>query len=291
MTEIVLVRHGETEFNAAGVFRGRADVALNERGLSQAEAVANTLSCTPVAAVFASPMVRAMDTARAVASRHDLEPLVDLAFNNIDLGEWQGREKECVRLEQPELWRLWKEDPDALEIPGGESLADVRERAYARTLELVDDYEGQRGLLRLRIQRRRLRDAPMERGLPPERENSGVLLESERIPESGDGHTRDRRMWRPSTRPRGELMLNPFALSQTILSEEAAGHRGVQQAVTVALAVLIVLTAALACFAGEGILNARQPDSRPLRRTAARSRSRTWGTCGRSRPPAARRRA
>ena len=118
MTEIVLVRHGETELNTAGVFRGRADVALNERGRIQAEAVAAALSGVPVAAVFGSPMIRALDTARAVASPHGLEPIVDPAFNNIDLGEWQGMEKERVRREQPELWRLWMEDPDALRIPG-----------------------------------------------------------------------------------------------------------------------------------------------------------------------------
>ena len=144
MTEIVLVRHGETELNTAGVFRGRADVGLNERGRIQAEAVAAALSGVPVAAVFASPMIRALDTARAVASPHDLKPVVDPAFNNIDLGEWQGREKGRIRREQPELWRLWMEDPDALRIPGGESLADVRERAYARTLELVDEHRDTR---------------------------------------------------------------------------------------------------------------------------------------------------
>jgi len=138
MTEIVLVRHGETELNTAGVFRGRADVALNERGRSQADAVGQALSTVPVSAVYSSPMVRALDTARAIAAPHDLTPVVDPAFNNIDLGEWQGAEKELVRREQPELWRLWRDDPDALRIPGGETLAEVRERAYSRALELAN---------------------------------------------------------------------------------------------------------------------------------------------------------
>lgn len=144
MTEIVIVRHGETQLNTGGVFRGRADVALNDRGIEQAEAVADALSTTPVAAVYTSPMVRAFDTARAVASRHGLTPSVDPAFNNIDLGEWQGVEKERVRREHPEEWRLWKEDPDALRIPGGETLAAVRERAYTRTLELAELHPGER---------------------------------------------------------------------------------------------------------------------------------------------------
>ncbi|MFH1865887.1 MAG: histidine phosphatase family protein [Candidatus Eisenbacteria bacterium] len=144
MTEIVFVRHGETELNTTGVFRGRADVTLNERGLAQAGAVAAALSAVPVTAVYSSPMVRALDTARAVASPHGLVPVVDPAFDNIDLGQWQGVAKDLVRREQPELWRLWREDPDALRIPGGESLADVRERAYERTLELAELHSGKR---------------------------------------------------------------------------------------------------------------------------------------------------
>lgn len=140
MTEIVIVRHGETELNTAGVFRGRADVALNDRGREQAEAAAAALSGIPVAAVFSSPMVRALDTALAISACHGLEPVVDEAFNNIELGEWQGREKEAVRAEYPDLWRQWREDPDALRIPGGETLADVRRRAHRRTLELAEEH-------------------------------------------------------------------------------------------------------------------------------------------------------
>jgi len=144
MTEIVLVRHGETELNTAGVFRGRTDVPLNERGVEQAAAVAEALADTPITAVYASPMVRALDTARAIASRHGLEPVVDPAFNNIDLGEWQGGRKEAVKRDYPELWRLWLEDPDSLRIPGGETLAQVRSRSHARTLELAREHTDER---------------------------------------------------------------------------------------------------------------------------------------------------
>lgn len=144
MTELVIVRHGETEANRLGVFRGRLDVALNENGRVQAAALAVALASPPVSAVFTSPLVRAVDTARAVSSEHGLEPVVDLAFNNIDLGAWQGVEKERVRIEQPEAWRLWQTDPDTLVIPGGETLAGVRSRAHARALELAREFEGRR---------------------------------------------------------------------------------------------------------------------------------------------------
>ena len=144
MTEIVIVRHGETEFNRLGTFRGRADVPLNDRGREQAAAVCAALKGEPLAAVLSSPLVRALDTARPIAAEHGLEPVIDLAFHNIELGEWQGAEKKRVEREHPDLWALWVNDPDRLEISGGERLAEVRERAYRRTLELVDTYRDRR---------------------------------------------------------------------------------------------------------------------------------------------------
>jgi probable phosphoglycerate mutase len=126
------------------VFRGRKDVPLNERGREQAAGVAGALADPPVTAVYSSPMVRALDTARAIADRHGLEPVTDDAFNNIDLGAWQGGWKEKVKAEQPELWRLWLEDPDSLQIPGGETLAQVRERSYTRALELARKHPEER---------------------------------------------------------------------------------------------------------------------------------------------------
>ena len=144
MTEIVIIRHGETVLNTRGVFRGRADVELNERGLEQARALSKVLSEPELDAVYSSPMARALRTAEEVAKCHGIEPIVDEAFNNIDLGEWQGVEKSAVERDFPELWRLWRDDPDSLRIPGGETLASVRERAYLRTVELVREHEGRR---------------------------------------------------------------------------------------------------------------------------------------------------
>jgi broad specificity phosphatase PhoE len=144
VTECVLVRHGETEFNRLGVFRGRADVALNDLGREQAGWVAQALKAEPLAAVFTSPLARALDTAAAIADAHGIEPIVDPAFDNINLGEWQGVQKSVVEREQPAQWKLWVTDPERLEIPGGETLAQVRARAYGRAVELVGRYEGER---------------------------------------------------------------------------------------------------------------------------------------------------
>jgi broad specificity phosphatase PhoE len=144
MTDIVLVRHGETEFNREGVFRGRFDVGLNEAGREQAAATAAALAREPLAAVYSSPLSRALETARPIAAKHCLEPVIDEAFHNIDLGEWQGAKKETVRLTQPEAWALWTTEPERLRIPGGETLAEVRARAFPRLEELAAEHEGER---------------------------------------------------------------------------------------------------------------------------------------------------
>ncbi len=144
MTDIVLVRHGETEFNREGVFRGRYDVGLNEAGREQAAATAAALAREPIAAVYSSPLSRALDTARPIAGRHGLKPAVDEAFHNIDLGEWQGAKKETVRLEQAEAWAQWTTEPERMRIPGGETLAEVRSRAFPRLEELATAHDGER---------------------------------------------------------------------------------------------------------------------------------------------------
>jgi broad specificity phosphatase PhoE len=144
MTDIVLVRHGETEFNREDIFRGRFNVELNDRGREQAEALAKALKSPPITAVYTSPLARAVATACAIAREHGLEPIVDEAFNNIDLGEWQGVKKTQVRDEQADEWRLWTTEPEHLRIPGGETLAEIRERAYPRLLDLAAGHDGER---------------------------------------------------------------------------------------------------------------------------------------------------
>jgi broad specificity phosphatase PhoE len=144
MTEIVLVRHGETESNRLGLFRGRLDLPLNERGREQAGALARALKPDPVAAVFTSPLVRAVDTASAIAREHGLDPVIDEAFNNIDLGRWQGLEKARVEREEPDLWNLWMTDPERWGVPGAESLSGVRERALRRVLALLPEFADRR---------------------------------------------------------------------------------------------------------------------------------------------------
>ena len=135
MTEIILVRHGETDWNASEIFRGRADVGLNETGQKQAEALGAYLSREKIEFIYSSPLKRAVDTAEAIARYQALE--VNTIENLIDFhfGDWQGLSLRDVSERYPELYRDWKDTPEQVRIPGGESLADVRNRA----LPFVED--------------------------------------------------------------------------------------------------------------------------------------------------------
>jgi broad specificity phosphatase PhoE len=134
---IFLIRHGETEFNRLGVFRGRYEVDLNDRGRMQAEEIGRALGREDLGFLLASPLGRARETAGIIAGKLGIQYRVDEAFNNIDLGSWQGVPKEEIKRDYPELWKRWTTAPEHLRIPGGETVEEVRQRASARLEQLV----------------------------------------------------------------------------------------------------------------------------------------------------------
>jgi len=141
MTVVYLLRHGESDFNRDGIFRGIIDVPLNEHGRLQAESLGRMLARMQLSAVYSSPLARALDTAHAVALPHDLEVQINHAFQNINLGSWQGkRKKEIARL-YPDDWHLWKTEPERFVPPGGETIGEVRERAWGEISRLARFHE------------------------------------------------------------------------------------------------------------------------------------------------------
>ncbi len=141
-TRIYLVRHGETEFNRRGVFRGRFDVELNEVGLRQAEETGHALAGERIEFILASPLKRAVATAEAISRIIGVGYETADAFNNIDLGSWQGVPKKKVMEEFPEEWRRWTTEPEHLVVPGGESVEHVKQRASAGLMEALNSRRG-----------------------------------------------------------------------------------------------------------------------------------------------------
>ena len=151
MTEIILARHGETQWNVEEVFRGRIDVGLNENGIKQAELLAKYLSNLRIDGIYSSPLKRALKTAEVIAGHHGLEVKVAPGLIDLDYGKWQGLPHQEVKNNYKELYAEWLSHPDQVKIPGGESLNDVRERAIDVVNDAVTQYEGTTVLVSHRV--------------------------------------------------------------------------------------------------------------------------------------------
>ncbi len=142
MTEIILVRHGETEWNVKEVFRGRIDVELNETGMRQAELLAEYLSDLKIDAVYSSPLKRALRTAEIIANYHKLDVEIARGLIDFDYGEWQGLPHQEVEERYKELYAQWIKNPHQIRMTGGESLNDVSKRATGVVNEVIARYRG-----------------------------------------------------------------------------------------------------------------------------------------------------
>jgi broad specificity phosphatase PhoE len=139
---IFLIRHGETEFNRLGVFRGRYEVDLNEGGRRQAGEIAGALAKERIDFLLSSPLGRATETAQIIADALGIDYKIDEAFNNINLGTWQGVPKDRVMQDYPDLWRRWNAEPERMRVPEGETVVEVRERAFRRLTDILGEDGG-----------------------------------------------------------------------------------------------------------------------------------------------------
>jgi broad specificity phosphatase PhoE len=143
MVKVMLVRHGETEWNREEVFRGRIDVELNRNGREQAKALAEATRTFHIDAVYSSPLSRSLETARTVAEAHHLDVKIVHGFVDFHYGDWQGLRHQEVKERFPDLYLRWHGSPHLAQIPGGESLNDVRQRSLGELKKIVAEHEGQ----------------------------------------------------------------------------------------------------------------------------------------------------
>jgi probable phosphoglycerate mutase len=131
---IYLVRHGSHDLLGKRLCGRMPGVALNPEGVAQAHRVAARLSGESPAAVYSSPMERALETAQAIAERQGLEVRSTDALNEIDLGAWTGAPLDALRPRGD--WQWWNSARGQHRPPGGETMLDVQVRV-ARWLETV----------------------------------------------------------------------------------------------------------------------------------------------------------
>lgn len=134
MGTVILLRHGRSTANSAGVLAGRTlGVALDEGGVAQAQALVGRLAQLPLAALVSSPLQRCQETVAPLAQARELEVTLDDRFVEVDYGQWTGR--ELSKLGKEPLWKVVQSHPSAAVFPGGEGLAALQARAVAAVRE------------------------------------------------------------------------------------------------------------------------------------------------------------
>ena len=142
MTTILLARHGETDWNRDGRFQGHADPPLNAAGRRQAVELSAALAREQLAAVYSSPLRRAVETAEVIATAHGLEPVPVNALREVDVGAWQGLTSAEVEKRFPEQHARWLHYGQGWE--DGETYEQMGERVVAALLDLAAAHDGNR---------------------------------------------------------------------------------------------------------------------------------------------------
>ena len=138
---LIMLRHGETTYNATRRMQGQLDTELSERGVEQAVAAAHKLGHLPISRVISSDLRRAAETAKLIGARLDMDIEIDPRLRETHLGLWQGRTHDEVDVEFPGKRATWRNSP-GWAPPEGESRLDVAARARPVIDELLADHTG-----------------------------------------------------------------------------------------------------------------------------------------------------
>jgi broad specificity phosphatase PhoE len=151
MTRLMLIRHGDTAWNVEEIFRGRANVELNEAGIKQAELLAKHLADESIVAIYSSPLKRALKTAKIIAASRHIDVINAPELIDFDYGEWQGLSHDTVKEKYKAPYDKWLNNPHLVKMPKGESLDDVRKRAISLIDRIIVKHEGTIALVSHRV--------------------------------------------------------------------------------------------------------------------------------------------
>ena len=146
-TRVFIVRHGATVLSAEDRFAGVTDVELSEEGREQARRLAERLRDEKIAAVYASPLGRTVETARILAAPHNLQVQKCDGFREISHGHWEGMKRREVEEKFPDEMAEWEKDPYTFAPEGGESGLAVTARALPALIDLVREHPGENVLI------------------------------------------------------------------------------------------------------------------------------------------------
>ena len=127
---VLLCRHGETPWNAEGRYQGQIDIPLSETGERQATALGSRLKEVPIAKAVASPLSRARRTAELALGVRAGMLMLEPGLLEIAHGAWEGKLAAEIDAEDGPRLKAWRQAPDTVQMPGGESLQQVLDRAW-----------------------------------------------------------------------------------------------------------------------------------------------------------------
>lgn len=136
-TRVILLRHGQTDYNAEGRLQGQVDIPLNTVGTSQAQTAAKVLARFHPSTVYSSDLVRARDTAQALADRVNLPVVLDERLRERHFGAWEGLTRDEIRdgwPDQFDIWRSWG-NPTGI---GAETRREVGQRVLGAVTEIAE---------------------------------------------------------------------------------------------------------------------------------------------------------
>jgi broad specificity phosphatase PhoE len=137
---IILVRHGETDWNKQGRFQGQIDIPLNKNGKSQAKAASKFLKHTVIQKAFSSSLSRPKETAQIILNEHQgVEISLKDNLKEIGHGKWEGKLESEINSDWPDLLRTWKISPEKVQMPEGENIKDVSTRSITGWNEICKD--------------------------------------------------------------------------------------------------------------------------------------------------------
>jgi probable phosphoglycerate mutase len=142
MTELLLVRHGETDWNRDERFQGHADPPLNDTGRAQARALANDLGRERIDAIYTSDLARARETAELIAEGVGVPFILEPRLREVDVGEWQGLRRPEIAERFPDGMRNWHERGHGWER--GETYEQLAERVLEAVEWIVNRHPGGR---------------------------------------------------------------------------------------------------------------------------------------------------
>lgn len=136
--EVLLVRHGATDWNLQGRCQGATDRELNAVGIRQAEEIAATLTRESIHAIYSSDLKRAQQTAQLISRPHNLPVRIEQDVRELDHGALEGLTFNEIKDSYPDFIQRWRAEPAEIRVPGGERLIDVAERAWKGLNRIVE---------------------------------------------------------------------------------------------------------------------------------------------------------